>query len=119
MGDSYLFHPYNDHRISKEMNFNGIFLGMICFVCIGAFHPIVIRCEYYFSYRIWPIFLIAGCGFIVLSALTKGTLPSAVLGVIGFCCLWSILELFHQHKRVEKGWFPANPKHHPPKGETR
>ncbi|MBQ5864199.1 MAG: DUF4491 family protein, partial [Bacteroidales bacterium] len=23
---------------------------------------------------------------------------------------WSILEVFEQKKRVEKGWFPKNPK---------
>jgi len=35
---------------------------------------------------------------------------SPVLGVIGCSCLWSILELFEQKKRVERGWFPKNPK---------
>ena len=40
--------------------------------------------------------------------------PSLIyVGVFGFSCLWSIIELFKQHERVEKGWFPANPKHHP------
>ena len=55
------------------MYFNGIILGIASFLSIGVFHPIVIWCEYHFSYRIW---------------------------------------LFQQKKRVEKGWFPANPRHH-------
>ena len=36
-------------------------------------------------------------------------IPAALLGVLGCSCLWSIQELFEQEKRVEKGWFPANP----------
>ena len=35
---------------------------------------------------------------------------SPVLGVVGCSCLWSILEIFEQKERVEKGWFPKNPK---------
>ncbi|MCQ2117643.1 MAG: DUF4491 family protein [Bacteroidales bacterium] len=32
------------------------------------------------------------------------------MGVVGFSCFWSILELFQQEQRVAKGWFPSNPK---------
>ncbi|MBQ3648046.1 MAG: DUF4491 family protein [Spirochaetia bacterium] len=35
-----------------------------------------------------------------------------IIGVfhpLGITCLWCIIELFHQKKRVEKGWFPKNP----------
>ena len=34
----------------------------------------------------------------------------ALLGVTGASLLWGIGELFEQVKRVEKGWFPMNPK---------
>lgn len=30
--------------------------------------------------------------------------------ITGFSCFWSIKELFEQEKRVEKGWFPKNPR---------
>ena len=46
---------------------------------------------------------------IVGSLLTKAIIPSTILGVVAFSSLWSILELFKQRKRVEKGWFPKNP----------
>ena len=36
---------------------------------------------------------------------------SIVLGVVAFSSFWSILEVFHQHKRVERGWFPKGPGH--------
>ena len=35
---------------------------------------------------------------------------SAILGVLGATCLWTIGEIFEQRKRVKKGWFPMNPK---------
>jgi len=33
------------------------------------------------------------------------------LGVVGFSSFWSILELFKQRQRVNKGWFPEGPGH--------
>ena len=94
------------------MYFHGVLLGLASFLSIGIFHPIVIKCEYYFSRRVWPLFF--GAGLILLGVSTRfsDVILSAVLGVVGFSCLWSVIELFQQHRRVEKGWFPANPKHH-------
>ena len=41
------------------MSFQGLLLGLVCFLCIGAFHPIVVYAEYYFSKKIvWLFFLI-------------------------------------------------------------
>ncbi|WP_461614243.1 DUF4491 family protein [Clostridium sp. Marseille-QA1073] len=93
------------------MNFQGIIIGLFSFLIIGIFHPIVIKGEYYFSKNIWPIFLLLGIIFIILSLNIKGQLLSALLGVTGFSCLWSIHELIEQEQRVKKGWFPKNPKH--------
>lgn len=92
------------------MNIQGVLIGLIVFLIIGGFHPIVIKGEYYFGKGIWPIFLIVGIVFLVVSIFTKNQMGSAVLGVIGFSCLWSIIELFEQEERVKKGWFPENPK---------
>ena len=94
------------------MHFQGILLGLASFLSIGLFHPVVIRCEYHFSYRIWPLFLIAGVILLGISLRFSNVILSAILGVIGFSCFWSVVELFQQHKRVERGWFPANPKYH-------
>ncbi len=92
------------------MNFEGIILGLAAFVCIGMFHPIVIKTEYYFGTRCWWAFAFAGTGAATGSLFVETTYLSAVLGVFAFSCYWSILELFEQKKRVEKGWFPRNPK---------
>ena len=88
----------------------GLAIGVATFLVIGLFHPIVIKAEYYFGTKCWWIFLILGLVFIALSLLVKDILLSTIMGVIAFSCFWSILEIFEQTKRVEKGWFPANPK---------
>jgi len=88
------------------MHYEGILIGVVTFVVIGLFHPIVIKAEYHFSKRIWPVFAVAGAGFLLLSLLVDAIVPSTVLVVIGASALWSIRELFEQEKRVEKGWFP-------------
>lgn len=93
-----------------ELNFNGLVLGASAFLIIGLFHPIVIRAEYRYGKGCWWVFALAGAGFTAASFFVEQLTVSAVLGVFGFSCFWSILELFEQEKRVRKGWFPANPK---------
>ena len=92
------------------MYFSGIAIALATFFIIGLFHPIVIKTEYYFGTRPWWVFLLAGSVCIVGSLCIESTLISADVGVIGASCLWSIGELFEQKKRVERGWFPKNPK---------
>lgn len=92
------------------MHFTGILIGVISFLSIGVFHPIVIKSEYHFSKSCWPVFAIAGVILLAASALVSHVIVSSCLAVVGMSCLWSILELFEQEKRVQKGWFPANPK---------
>ena len=92
------------------MNYEGIFIGIGTFLIIGLLHPVVIKAEYYFGSRIWPVFLIGGVVCIGLSLVSGGRIPSALLAVLGFSLLWSIKELAEQANRVEKGWFPENPK---------
>ncbi|WP_027399159.1 DUF4491 family protein [Anaerovorax odorimutans] len=91
------------------MNFTGIIIGIISFIIIGIFHPIVIKCEYYFSDKIWPAFLILGLISISASFFVHNTIVTTVLGVLGCVLLWSIFELKEQKERVRKGWFPCNP----------
>ncbi|MBM6860520.1 DUF4491 family protein [Clostridium saudiense] len=92
------------------MNFDGIIIGLVSFLIIGLFHPIVIKGEYYFSKKIWPIFLVVGIVFLVISLYTESSILTASLGVTGFSCLWSIKEIFEQEERVKKGWYPKRPK---------
>lgn len=92
------------------MHFESLIIGIASFLVIGLFHPIVIKVEYYFSYRAWPFFLIFGLFCCAASIIWYvNILINTVISLVGFASLWSILELIHQKKRVEKGWFPKNP----------
>ena len=92
------------------MYFIGLIIAIITFLCIGLFHPIVIKFEYYFGCKKWPVFAICGILFTAASLFVENTVASSILGVLGCSCFWSIKELFEQRERVRKGWFPANPK---------
>lgn len=92
-----------------DLNMEGIMVGAASLLIIGAFHPLVIWCEYHFTQRVWPAFLIAGLLCLVAALFIRG-LSSIVLGLLGVACLWSIRELKEQARRVERGWFPKNPK---------
>ena len=91
------------------MNWQSLAVGALAFLIIGLFHPIVIKAEYYFSKKVWPVFLAAGILCLWGALLVPGRIVSSALSVTGFTCWWSILELFEQEQRVKKGWFPANP----------
>jgi hypothetical protein len=90
--------------------FTGIIIGIGTFLIIGAFHPIVIKCEYHLGVRSWWLFLMAGLVALTGSLFTGDIIAQSLLGVVGFTCLWSIHEVFAQRRRVERGWFPQKPK---------
>ena len=92
------------------MNFTGILTGAAVFLMIGFFHPIVIKAEYWFGTGCWPVFAIVGAAALIGSLLVESVIVSVLSGSFAFSAFWSILELFEQKKRVERGWFPKNPK---------
>ncbi len=94
-----------------QMNCVGIIIGFVTFFCIGMFHPLVIKAEYYFGRKSWRAFLLAGLFFLIASFVVRNDYVSIVFGVISFSSFWGIVEVFQQHNRVKKGWFPMNPKH--------
>lgn len=93
-----------------ELHFTGIIIGVATFFVIGIFHPLVIKGEYYFGVKIWWVFLLMGIVAMAASAVVADVLWSTLLAVWGASSFWSIGELFHQRKRVEKGWFPKREK---------
>ncbi len=93
-----------------HLNFEGLLVGLATFLIIGLFHPVVIKCEYYFGTRCWWWFLVLGLAMCGLSVVLESTLWSTVAGVTAFSSFWTIKEIFDQERRVEKGWFPRNPK---------
>ena len=92
------------------MNYNGLVIGAATFLIIGLSHPVVIRAEYHFGTRCWWAFALVGGLAVAASLWVKSIVASVLLGVIGFCALWGIRELFEQKRRVERGWFPKKNK---------
>ena len=65
-----------------ELNFEGVVVGVMSLVIIGAFHPLVIWFEYHFTQSIWPVFLIAGLLCLIAALFIQG-LFSVLLGLLG------------------------------------
>ncbi|MDR0558728.1 MAG: DUF4491 family protein [Prevotellaceae bacterium] len=94
----------------ETCNLTGIIIGLITFLLIGLFHPLVIKGEYYFGVKCWWVFLMMGIGGTVAALLFDNVILSASCGVFACSSFWGIGELFQQRKRVEKGWFPKRKK---------
>lgn len=92
------------------MYFNGIIIAFSTFIIIGLCHPLVIKLEYYTGTRYWWTFLVTGIACVFAALFIENVILSSILGVSGASLLWGIGELFTQKKRVQKGWFPMNPK---------
>lgn len=88
----------------------GLAIGLCTFLIIGLFHPLVIKGEYYFGVGCWRAFLVLGILAGIASYLTDDLFLSVLAGVVAFSSFWSIGEVIEQKKRVQKGWFPANPR---------
>lgn len=92
------------------MEFYGLAIGLATFLIIGLFHPVVVKAEYYWGVGCWWIFLVLGIVGTAASVFVDSMFWSSILGVFSFSSFWTIKEIFEQRERVEKGWFPANPK---------
>lgn len=94
----------------EQYHLAGLTIGVLTFLIIGLFHPVVIKAEYHFGTRCWWWFLILGIVACGASLWVTDIFWSTLLGVFAFSSFWTIGEVFAQKKRVEKGWFPRNPK---------
>ena len=93
-----------------KIYFTGVLIGVFTFLIIGMFHPIVVKCEYYFGTKCWWWFLVLGIVCLAGSLFVTNVIISASLGVLAFTLFWSIKEIFDQRKRVLKGTAKRNPK---------
>ncbi|MDR2611140.1 MAG: Maf family nucleotide pyrophosphatase [Clostridiales Family XIII bacterium] len=96
----------------------GPVVGIVTFVIIGLFHPLVVKTEYHIGKKIWPLFLVCGLAFTTASMLIANPYLSVILAIIAFTCFWTIVELHEQEKRVAKGWHPRKPKPQGDSGKT-
>ena len=94
----------------NEYHLAGLFIGICTFLIIGLFHPVVVKAEYYWGTKCWWIFLVLGIAGVIASLSIDNVILSSLLGVFAFSSFWTIKEVFEQEERVQKGWFPKNPK---------
>ena len=80
------------------MVFTGLIIGIAAFLIIGVFHPIIIKCEYYFTDKVWPIFLIVG-----IIAVAVSLLYSANNSIGSYCNLRLYMYLvYHRIERTKR-----------------
>ncbi len=91
------------------MNFIGVFHGVVVFLLIGIFHPIVIKAEYYLGRKSIGLFIGLGTITIGLALMIQNITGSTLLATFAFCCFWSIKEVMEQEERVQEGRYPRNP----------
>lgn len=93
----------------EQYHLLGLAIGLCTFLIIGLFHPVCIKCEYYFGTRCWWWFVVLGLLMCALSFMLADVFLSTLAGVVAFSSFWTIKEIFEQRERVRKGWFPMNP----------
>ncbi|MDZ7740993.1 MAG: DUF4491 family protein [Bacteroidota bacterium] len=93
-----------------ELNLTGLIVGLASFLIIIVSRWSCIVGEYYFTKKLWIGFLIIGVLSVAISPLLENIVISAILGIFGFSYLWGIMEIIEQENRVDKGWYPKNPK---------
>ena len=94
-----------------SLHFEGLLIGIATFLIIGIFHPVIIKMEYHTGTRYWWVLLLAGIIAILIGLFFVANIVlNAILGAFAYSAFWGIGELFAQEKRVQKGWFPRNPK---------
>lgn len=95
---------------AMQLNYAGIIVGAATFAIIALSRYVCIKAEYYFTKKFWIAFLIIGLFSLAGSLITQKLLISVILGINGFTFIWGIGEIIEQEERVNKGWFPKNPK---------
>jgi len=66
----------------NSLNFFGLVLGFIMVLLIGLGHILVIKAEYYFGIKLWPLFLIFGLLSVIASVFINSALLSGILGTL-------------------------------------
>ncbi len=96
--------------LGHSINLIGIIVGLASFLIIVFARYSCIAGEYYFTKKLWIGFLIVGILAVFVSFLLTNIILSTIVAIIGFNYLWGINEIIEQEQRVNKGWFPKNPK---------
>lgn len=81
------------------MTLIGVYFGLYVLVTIGIYHIIIVKLEAHFGTWPWLLFLFIGL-LCIFFALTAGSSTwSMWWGYNAFINLWSVKEMFDQHRR--------------------
>ncbi|GAB4543369.1 MAG: DUF4491 family protein [Anaerolineales bacterium] len=92
------------------MNPFGLLTGIATLFIIGLGFPLVIRGERLFGWVVWPYMLGIGILLIAASLFIAADFLAVTVGVLGATFIWGSTELKEQAVRVERGWYPNNPR---------
>ena len=93
-----------------SLNLSGLIVGAATFLIIIFGRWACIAGEYHFSKKIWLAFLLFGILGLAAGLFVKNVLIASIFSIFGLTLLWGIHEVIEQEERVQKGWFPENPK---------
>ncbi len=82
------------------MQYVGIIFGIYVFVTIGLYHYLIVWLEKWFGTWPWVAFLIIGLICIYLALNSPTEVGSMWWGYNSFINLWSVKEMFDQHRRA-------------------
>ena len=91
------------------INFDGLLIGIVTFLIIGLFHPVVVKAEYYWGTKCWWIFLVLGILGVIASLFIDSVFVSAICGVFP-SHRSGRSRRFRAGGACAEGWFPRNPK---------
>lgn len=96
--------------IDHGVNFDGLVVGASLIIIMWFGRLACIKGEYYFTKKLWVLFLVTGLLSVGAALFVKPVIFSSVLSIFGFTFLWGIHEIIEQEERVNKGWFPRRKK---------
>jgi hypothetical protein len=83
------------------MDFTGVIFGIYVFATIGVYHILIVKLEKWFGTIPWIAFLLIGLICIYFSVTSPSKAVSMWWGYNAFINLWSVKEMFDQHKRSQ------------------
>lgn len=96
--------PANGALFTDRKEFNLIYIGLLfglyVLFTIGIYHVLVVKLERWFGTWPWIMFFVLGSACLLMSLKALNAVASMWWGYNAFLNLWSVKEMFDQHKRV-------------------
>jgi len=87
------------------MYFDGIIIGLIAFIMIGLFHPLVIYGEYHFGVKICTLFFCFGIISCIILIIIENKIISATIAIIDFIVFGVYMNCSNRKKELKMAGF--------------